>query len=105
MSIDATLEHAVRVLRGMAYEHRLRLLVVLQDGEQTPGALAATVQLHSALVAHHLRYLHEARLIRRQRRGRHVYYALDGEATRRLVREVIDFASDRAEPPGSGSAH
>jgi DNA-binding transcriptional ArsR family regulator len=66
--------------------------VVLQDGEQTPGALAAAIRLESTLVAHHLRYLREARLIRRQRRGRHVYYALDGEAIHRLVREVIHFA-------------
>lgn len=92
MSIDATIEHAVQVLRGMAYEHRLHLLVVLQDGEQTPGALAAATQLESTLVAHHLRYMREARLVRRQRRGRNVYYTLDGEATRRLVREVIHFA-------------
>jgi DNA-binding transcriptional ArsR family regulator len=92
LSIDATIEHAVQVLRGMAYEHRLHLLVVLQDGEQTPGALAAAVQLESTLVAHHLRYMREARLVRRQRRGRNVYYTLDGEATRRLVREVIHFA-------------
>lgn len=92
MSIDAPIEYAVQVLRGMAYEHRLHLLVLLQDGEQTPGELAAAVPLESTLVAHHLRYLREARLIRRQRRGRNVYYALDGEAIRRLVQEVIRFA-------------
>ena len=92
MSIDAPLEYAVQVLRAMAYEHRLHLLVLLQQGEQTPAELAAAVQVESTLVAHHLRYLREARLIRRQRRGRHVYYALDGEATHRLVSEVIHFA-------------
>jgi DNA-binding transcriptional ArsR family regulator len=92
LSLEATLERAAQALRAMGYEHRLHLLVLLQDGEQTPGALAEAVDLESTLVAHHLRCLRDARLIRRQRRGRNVFYTIDGDATRQLVQDVIRFA-------------
>ena len=90
-----SIELAVQVLRGMAYEHRLHLLVLLGAGERTPADLAGAIALDQTIVAHHLRYLREARLISRQRRGRNVYYALLDEPTRRLVGEVIRYAARR----------
>ncbi|MDG9675940.1 metalloregulator ArsR/SmtB family transcription factor [Micromonospora sp. DH14] len=87
-----TLDRAVVVLRAMAYEHRIRILVLLQDGEQTPASLAEAMSADSTLIARHLRYLKEARLIRRKRRGREVTYTLQGEATRRLITEVLHHA-------------
>jgi len=95
VSLLRSIELAVRVLRGMAYEHRLHLLVLLGAGEQTPAELAGAIPLDPTVVAHHLRYLREARLVRRQRRGRNVYYTLDGEPTRRLVEAVIRYADRR----------
>ena len=95
MSADRGIEVAVTVLRGMAYEHRLHLLVLLGKGERTPGELAAAIPLDPTVVAHHLRCLRQAHLVCRQRKGRNVYYALDGEPTRRLVDEVIRYADLR----------
>ena len=85
------LERAVEVLRGMAYQHRLHILVVLRAGEATPAALGEVVPAHPTAISHHLRHLADAGLVRRSRRGRHVYYALRGEATGRLIDEVISF--------------
>ena len=87
----ADLDRAVEVLRGMAYQHRLHILVVLRAGEATPAALGAVVPAHPTAISHHLRHLADAGLIRRTRRGRHVYYALHGESTGRLIDEVISF--------------
>ncbi|GLZ62373.1 metalloregulator ArsR/SmtB family transcription factor [Micromonospora sp. NBRC 107095] len=91
-----TLDRAVVVLRAMAYEHRIRILVLLQDGEQTPASLAGAMSADPTLIARHLRYLKEARLIRRKRRGREVTYTLQGEATRRLITEVLHHAEHSA---------
>jgi DNA-binding transcriptional ArsR family regulator len=93
---ETPLERAVIALRGMAYEHRLSILVLLQNGEQTPAALAAAIPAEQTALAHHLRFLRDARLIDRRRRGRQVYYRLRSEATRRLVAEVIRYARDSA---------
>jgi DNA-binding transcriptional ArsR family regulator len=90
------LERAVIVLRGMAYEHRLHILVLLRAGEQTPGELAEAIAADPTAVAHHLRFLKDAQLVQRQRRGRHVFYSLRGEATRRLVGEVLKYAANSA---------
>jgi DNA-binding transcriptional ArsR family regulator len=52
--------------------------------------------LDGTIVAHHLRHLLDAKLIRRQRRGRRVFYTLSDDATRRLVGEVLRYAGRRA---------
>lgn len=91
---ETPLERAVLALRGMAYEHRLSILVLLQEGERTPAALAAAIPAEQTALAHHLRFLRDARLIHRRRRGRQVYYTLRSEATQRLVAEVIRYAQD-----------
>jgi ArsR family transcriptional regulator, arsenate/arsenite/antimonite-responsive transcriptional repressor len=85
------LERAVEVLRGMAYQHRLHILVVLRTGEATPAVLSAVVAAHPTVISHHLRHLADAGLVRRSRRGRHVYYSLQGESTGRLIDEIVSF--------------
>ncbi|MEV4724203.1 ArsR/SmtB family transcription factor [Micromonospora humida] len=91
-----TLDRAIVVLRAMAYEHRIHILVLLQDGDQSPASLAEAISVDSTTVARHLRYLKDARLIRRKRRGREVTYTLQGEATRRLITEVLHHADHSA---------
>jgi DNA-binding transcriptional ArsR family regulator len=93
-SAESTLERAVIALRGMAYEHRLNILLMLQDGEQSLTALAEGIPAEQTAIAHHLRYLRDARLIHRRRHGRQVYYTLRNEAIRRLVGEVLRYAQD-----------
>ena len=91
----AALERAVLALRGMAYEHRLHILVLLRAaGEATPSALAEAVPAHATAVAHHLRHLVDAGLVRRRRHGRQVYYSLPGEATGRLIDEVLHYVGE-----------
>ncbi|MET8355287.1 metalloregulator ArsR/SmtB family transcription factor [Micromonospora sp. NPDC005206] len=88
----------------MAYERRLHILVLLQSGEHTPASLAEAMSTDSTAIAHHLRFLKDARLIRRQRRGRHVVYMLHGEATRRLIGEVLRYAENSACRTATSSA-
>jgi DNA-binding transcriptional ArsR family regulator len=98
----AALARAVEVLQGMAYEHRLHILLLLRAGEATPTMLAEVVPAHATAVAHHLRHLVAAGLIRRRRNGRRVVYSLPNEATGRLIDEVLRYVGSGALP-GSGS--
>ena len=86
------LERAVAVLRGMAYEHRLHILVLLQAGESTPASLAEAIPADVTAVAHHLRFLRDAQLVRRQRRGRHVFYSLTSDSTKALIQQIMRYA-------------
>jgi DNA-binding transcriptional ArsR family regulator len=92
---DAALTRAVEVLQGMAYEHRLHILLLLRAGDATPTMLAEAIPAHSTAVAHHLRHLVAAGLIRRRRTGRRVVYSLPGEATGRLLDEVLRYVGER----------
>jgi DNA-binding transcriptional ArsR family regulator len=91
-----TLERAVVVLRGMAYEHRLHILMLLRGGEKSPAELAEEISADATSIAHHLRYLKDARLVRRQRRGRNVFYTLHSEAARQLVADVLRYLENSA---------
>ncbi|MBU2668008.1 metalloregulator ArsR/SmtB family transcription factor [Actinoplanes bogorensis] len=90
----AALQRAAAALRGMAYEHRLHILVLLRAGETTPTVLAGALGVQQTLVAHHLRHLIDARLVCRRRRGRNLFYALPDEPTRRLVDEALRYMAD-----------
>ena len=90
----AVLARAVEALQGMAYEHRLHILVLLRDGEATPTELSEAVAAHASAVSHHLRHLVHAGLVRRRRRGRQVFYSLPGEAIGRLVDEVLRYVAE-----------
>jgi ArsR family transcriptional regulator, virulence genes transcriptional regulator len=96
--IADAIERAVAVLRGMAYEHRLHILILLQSGERTPAALAEAIPADVTAVAHHLRFLRDAQLVRRRRSGRHVYYSLADDSTRALVQQILRYASLRPHP-------
>ncbi|MEU4623265.1 metalloregulator ArsR/SmtB family transcription factor [Actinoplanes sp. NPDC023801] len=90
---QAELDRAVQVLRGMAYQHRLHILMVLRDGEATPSALCEVVPAHPTAISHHLRHLADAGLILRRRSGQRVYYSLPGESTGKLIDDILDFLS------------
>ena len=85
------LERAVEALRGMAYEHRLHILVLLRTGEASQSMLAESVAAHPTAIAHHLRQLVDAGLVHRRRNGRQVFYSLPNEAIGRLVDEVLRY--------------
>lgn len=89
---EPLVERAVQALRGMAYEHRLHILLMLRAGAQTPAELTDVIAIEPTALAHHLRYLREAGLVLRRRRGRQVYYALRDTAAERLVGEVLRYA-------------
>jgi DNA-binding transcriptional ArsR family regulator len=90
--LEPVLHRAGTVLRAMAYEHRLRILVALRGGEHTVTALLRKVPADATAVSHHLRHLFDARLVRRERRGQQVVYTLAGDETRRLIEETLRHA-------------
>lgn len=51
------------VLRAVAHPLRLALLVSLEEYEQAPSELAATLNTTEPVIAHHLAILHDAGLV------------------------------------------
>lgn len=76
LSADAASELAL-VLKALAEPTRLRLLSIIQaheDGEACVCELAEPIDLTQPTVSHHLKVLHDAGLVTRERRATWVYY-------------------------------
>jgi ArsR family transcriptional regulator len=76
LSADAAGELAV-VLKALAEPTRLRLLSLIQahdGGEACVCELAEPIELTQPTVSHHLKVLHDAGLVTRERRRTWVYY-------------------------------
>lgn len=70
--------------------NRLRLVAACLDQAVSVQALADQLGLAPSLVSHHLRLLRAARLMRREKRGRHVYYRAADAHVRRVLRDMTD---------------
>lgn len=76
---------------------RLRLLDALaRGGELCVCDLCALLDLRQSNVSHQLRLLRALRLVKNRRAGRNVFYALDDNHVRGLIRDGLDHAREDA---------
>ena len=59
------------------------------DAPQSVGSLVDALGLSQTLVSHHLRLLRTAHILRGDRDGRQVNYAIDDEHVRDVVRNMV----------------
>jgi ArsR family transcriptional regulator len=81
-------DRLAKVLKALADPARLRLLSLIQaheGGEACVCELTGPLGLGQPTVSHHLKTLHEAGLLARERRGVWVYYRARPEALRALA--------------------
>jgi ArsR family transcriptional regulator len=77
--LDATAEDLAQVitrLKSLADENRLRILVLLADGERCVCDLQDELEIGQSLLSFHLKTLREAGLVTDRRSGRWAYFAL-----------------------------
>jgi ArsR family transcriptional regulator len=82
------LASALRVLADPARLRLLSLVAAGPGGEACVGTLVDPVGLSQPTVSHHLKVLHEAGLLDRERRGRWVYYRVRPESLE-PIREAL----------------
>jgi ArsR family transcriptional regulator, arsenate/arsenite/antimonite-responsive transcriptional repressor len=95
---DDDAERLAAALRVVADPARLRLLSLLArcDGSEACVCdLTSPVGLSQPTVSHHLRVLHEAGIVDREKRGRWVFYRLRPEPFE-LLRRALDPAVSAA---------
>lgn len=73
--LDA-LAQAAECLKTLAHPHRLRMVQMLLQGKYTVGELAEACGLPSPMASEHLRLLQRCGLLRSEKEGRRVYYAV-----------------------------
>ena len=90
---ERTIASAATLFSALGDQARLRMMELLYDGAHCVGELAAELNEGMSTVSQRLKQLHHARLIRRERLGKHIYYSLaDGH-----VREILESVFDHVE--------
>lgn len=84
---------------------RLSIVIACMDEERPAGEIAERLGLSASLTSHHLRLLRSARIVRSERRGKQVFYAMADGCVHRVLNIMIDhlFSHDHhhtTEQPG-----
>jgi len=90
---EQALEEAAAMFRALADPERLRLVLRLADGEASVSQLAGDQKLTT--VSARLQFLLAARLVRRRREARQIFYALADEHVIDLLANAMDHAGER----------
>jgi DNA-binding transcriptional ArsR family regulator len=88
------LEEAATMFAALADPARLRLLVLLGQGEASVTSLADRQAEKISTVSARLKILHAARLVGRRRQGKSILYFLADDHVIALVSAAIDHASE-----------
>ena len=75
---DRELEQLVNVFRLLSDETRLRIMMLLTQGERNVTSLCEQLGLPQPTVSHHLGLLRMSNLIANRRNGKQVFYGLNG---------------------------
>lgn len=81
---------AAEVLKALAHATRAMVVVALEDGERCVCDLAELAGCDMSTMSNHLAVLRHAGVVRSQRRGSQVFYALAKPCVLQLLRCLVD---------------
>jgi ArsR family transcriptional regulator, nickel/cobalt-responsive transcriptional repressor len=88
--LDAeTVRQVAETMQALATPSRLRILARLRDGACSVGELALAVGMETSAVSHQLRLLRHLGLVRGERSGRRVIYALHDQHVGDLLEQAV----------------
>ena len=91
---DDQVTELAEMFRLLGDHSRLRIVLACLDGSHAVGALVARLGLSQSLVSHHLRLLRAARLLRAERRGKHVHYSIADDHVRCVLVDMVDHVAE-----------
>ena len=77
---QAIYESLAEIAQALGHPNRLELLESLAQGQRSVEELTAQSDMSFANTSRHLQILRRARLVETERRGKHVFYSLAGDA-------------------------
>ena len=94
-AIPRAWKRTARMFVALGDPHRQRILLMFDPGERlTVGQIVAASTLSRTAVAHHLKVLREAGVLRSQKVGKEVWYETDPETVREALTAVLDYLED-----------
>lgn len=79
---------------------RLSIVIACMDEERSAGEIAERIGSSASLTSHHLRLLRSARILKSERRGKQVFYAMADGCVHSVLNIMIDhlFLHSHEEP-------
>lgn len=93
---DRELEQLAGVFRLLSDETRLKIIMLLTEGERNVTSLCEQLGLPQPTVSHHLGLLRMSNLIANRRNGKQVFYGLNGHVDA-TVADAIRIPVDKFE--------
>ncbi|MGM9993252.1 MAG: ArsR/SmtB family transcription factor [Candidatus Avigastranaerophilus sp.] len=69
---------------------RIQLLWALEESEMCVGDLAVLLDMTKSAISHQLKVLKMSKLVRSEKRGKNVYYALDDDHIKDILEKALD---------------
>ena len=91
---DHVVERAAALCAALGDASRLRLLELLLDEPHCVSELADETSASMSAVSQRMKILSGARLVRRPREGKHVFYTLADDHVRQILNQVFDHSSE-----------
>ena len=92
-----TAEEIAGIFHLLGEPNRLRMVAACLDAPRTVNELALAAGASPSLASHHLRLLKAARLLRPQRRGKFVHYAVHDHHVGAIIRAMIEHVAEPEE--------
>ena len=89
-----TLEDGALLFRALGSPERLQLMELLLDQEHCVSHLAQELGENVTTISQRLQQLHRARLLTKERRGKHIYYAIADHHVRDLMTSTFDHVEE-----------
>ena len=86
-----------RIFVALGDAHRQRIVLMFEPGERlTVGQIVAASTLSRSAVAHHLKVLREAGVLRARKVGKEVWYTTDADSVRDALSSVLAYLDEVA---------
>ena len=83
----------IHQLKALGDENRLKMLLMLLNGDLCVGALAQHLGISKPAVSQHLRVLREAGLVKGEKRGYWTHYRVEREVMRSIAEQIREMSS------------
>ena len=91
---ERTIADGAQLFQALGSPERLQLMERLLDQEHCVSQLAQELDEKVTTISQRLQQLHRARLLTKERRGKHIYYAIADHHVRDLLTSTFDHVEE-----------
>lgn len=96
-ALEPKISEAAKLMEMLSQPVRLKILCILQDGEQSVLRLADAAGLSQPAMSHHLKKLRDSGLVQTRRDAQTIYYALKGGEVSSVIAVLYELYCGKAE--------